>query len=102
MERVLYQATTRDAYEHSHLGWSLTYRRHRTVCEAISQKGTWIMQNIGQRIARVKPLNAYIKAISISLPSMTAMILMARPRRAHHRINHSYNPNCDHSEGVER
>ena len=54
MERVLYQATTRDAYEHSHLGWSLTYRRHRTVCGQSLKKGTRIMQNIGKRIAKAE------------------------------------------------
>ena len=66
MERVLYQATTRDAYEHSHLGWSLTYRRHRTVCEAISKKAHGSCRTSGKELPRQKPLNAYIKAISIS------------------------------------
>jgi hypothetical protein len=42
-------------------------------------KGTRIIQYIGQRIAKAEPLNAYIKAISISLPSMIAMILTVRP-----------------------
>jgi len=60
-ERVLYQETTRDVYEHSRLGWHITYAIKGLFAAQDIQKGTRIMQYIGQKILRKKPQSAYIR-----------------------------------------